>query len=110
MKLRLGRQLVVAWALTVLFPVHLAHAQQATRECTTLTCVKCEKICKDTCGADYKVCTDKGARNCPRAYRSCERSCKSQMCSQCLPIQYGAGGKKFLPGTTEICRTPGRSE
>ena len=102
--------LVMLISLVVLLSYDAALAQQAARECTTLTCAKCEKICKDTCDADYKACTDKGGRNCPRLYRSCDRGCKSQMCSQCLPIQYGAGGKKFLPGKTELCRTPGRAE
>ena len=84
--------------------------QQLTRECTSLSCSKCAKICKDTCDADFKACTDKGARNCPRVSRSCDRGCTAQLCAQCLPIQYGTGGKKFLPGKTELCRTPGRSE
>jgi hypothetical protein len=83
---------------------------QPVRECTTLTCAKCEKICTATCTAEFKACSEKGAKNCPRASRSCERSCKSQLCAQCMPIQYGSNNKKFLPGKTELCRTPGRSE
>lgn len=87
-----------------------ATAQQGGRECTALSCNKCEKVCKDTCDADFKACSNKGARNCPRVYRRCERGCKSQLCAQCMPIQYGSNNKKFLPGKTELCRTPGRSE
>jgi hypothetical protein len=109
----LGRTLLLIAVVTVGFGTSVlpALAQgQPVRECTTLTCVKCEKICTDTCAADFKVCSDKGAKNCPRASRSCERSCKSQLCAQCMPVQYGSNNKKFLPGKTEICRTPGRSE
>ena len=94
--------------LGLLLPVQAQ--QSAGRECTSLSCTKCEKICSDTCNADFKACTDKNARNCPRLSRSCERGCKSQLCAQCLPIQYGTNNQKFLPGKTELCRTPGRSE
>jgi hypothetical protein len=97
----LGRTLLLIAVVTVGFGTSVLPA---------LTCVKCEKICTDTCAADFKVCSDKGAKNCPRASRSCERSCKSQLCAQCMPVQYGSNNKKFLPGKTEICRTPGRSE
>ena len=85
-------------------------AQQPTRECTTLTCDKCNSICKATCDADSKACNAKGDRNCPRNYRSCLRGCPAMLCAQCMPVQYGGDGKKFLPGKTELCRTPGRTE
>ena len=87
-----------------------AAAQQAGSICSTLSCPKCEKICRDTCDVDYKKCYATSNRNCQGMYRSCERGCKAQLCAQCLPVQYGSNDRKFLPGKTELCQTPGRSE
>jgi hypothetical protein len=87
-----------------------ASAQLGVRECTTLTCAKCTSICTASCEAENKVCNAKGERNCPRNYRSCARACPSMLCAQCLPIQYGSDGRKFMPGKTELCRTPGKFE
>ena len=100
---------MVAIAAVALTPV-AAPAQTAKAECTTLSCTKCTSICKATCDADLKVCDAAKNRYCPRNYRSCLRGCPSQLCAQCLPIQYGSDGKKFLPGKTELCRTPGSYE
>ncbi len=87
-----------------------AFAQGAKAQCTTLSCAKCTSICQASCDADLKACDSATNRYCPRNYRSCLRGCPSQLCAQCLPIQYGSDGKKFLPGKTELCRTPGTYE
>ena len=87
-----------------------ASAQPAAQECKTLSCQKCQKVCTATCEADYKVCEAKHRRGCPRAYRSCERGCKFELCAQCMPVQYDGQNRKFLPGKTELCRTPAKSE
>ena len=83
-------------------------AAEPARTCTTMTCAKCEQVCKAACDQDAKSCTDSGSRRCPGRYRACTRGCTVDLCAQCMPVQYGAGGKKFLPGKTELCRTPGR--
>jgi hypothetical protein len=75
--------------------------------CTTLACAKCTTICTDTCNAEAKRCEASGKRGCPRAYRSCIKGCPSLLCAQCLPVQYGADDRKFMPGKIELCRTPG---
>jgi hypothetical protein len=91
-------------------PFGAVSAQQAERECTTLTCAKCTSICTASCDAENKACNATGGRNCPRNYRSCTRACPSMLCAQCMPIQYGSDGRKFMPGKTELCRTPGKFE
>jgi hypothetical protein len=87
-----------------------AAAQAPKAECTTLSCANCTSVCTATCDAEFKVCTASKSRGCPRAYRSCTRGCTSQLCAQCLPIQYGSDGKTFMPGKTQLCRTPGSFE
>ena len=82
----------------------------AGRECHSLTCNKCEKLCHATCEADAVQCNAKHKRGCPAAYRSCERGCRAELCAQCMPIQYDGANRKFLPGKTELCSTPGHSE
>jgi hypothetical protein len=94
----------------LLVSVAPAAAQAPKAECTALSCAKCESVCNATCDADFTACTAAKSRACPRNYRSCTRGCTSQLCAQCLPIQYGSDGKKFLPGKTELCRTPGSYE
>jgi hypothetical protein len=98
---------VLALLLVAIAP---AAAAPAKAECTTLSCAKCTSVCTATCDADFKACTASKSRGCPRAYRSCRRGCTSQLCAQCLPIQYGSDGNKFMPGKTELCRTPGSYE
>ena len=103
----------IGWALAIVLWAAVAGAataQPAERECRTLSCDKCQKICTATCETDYKACEAKLRRGCPRAYRSCERGCKFELCSQCMPTQYDGKNRKFLPGKTELCRTPGHSE
>jgi hypothetical protein len=99
-------------ALVIFAGLTLLHspgsAAEPDRSCTTLTCAKCEQVCKATCDADAKVCAESGSRRCPGRYRACTRGCTFDLCAQCMPVQYGAGGKKFLPGKTELCRSPGR--
>ena len=85
-------------------------AEPAARECRILSCDKCRKVCGATCDADYKVCTAQNKRDCPRAARSCQRGCTFEFCAQCMPVQYDGKNRKFLPGKTELCRTPGRPE
>lgn len=80
------------------------------RECHTLSCVKCQKVCAATCEADSVRCDAKHLRGCQAAYRSCEKGCRSELCAQCVPIQYDGSNRKFLPGKTELCRTPGHGE
>jgi hypothetical protein len=103
------RWLAVMFAVLFVW-VMPAAAQAPKAECTTLSCTKCEAVCTASCDADFKACNAAKSRGCPRAYRSCTRGCTSQLCAQCLPIQYGSDGKKFLPGKTELCRTPGSYE
>ena len=108
--LRLLATVLIGLAINFAVFTPPASAQQPARDCSTLSCVKCTSICKASCDAENKACNAKGDRNCPRNYRSCTRACPSLLCAQCLPVQYGGDGKKFLPGKTELCRTPGRSE
>ncbi len=98
--------LVVFFGMSL--PVAPAIAQAAKAECTVLTCAKCSSVCKASCEADLKSCEAAKSRSCPRLYRSCLKGCTSQLCAQCLPVQYGADNTKFLPGRTQLCRTPGR--
>jgi hypothetical protein len=102
--------LVCAAAVVALVFVQGGAVEAETRTCSTLTCAKCTSICKASCDADVKACEAKGERNCPRNYRSCTRGCPSMLCAQCLPVQFGSDGRKFLPGKTELCRTPGSYE
>jgi hypothetical protein len=106
------RFLILGVLLTAIAPlsVETVSAQQAMRECTTLTCAKCTSICAASCEAENKACNAKAERNCPRNFRSCTRACPSMLCAQCVPIQYGSDGRKFMPGKTELCRTPGKFE
>ena len=105
---------LVAIAVTLLAATSLApdpaNAQKKARECTTLTCAKCTSICTAACNAELKSCDASSDRGCPRNYRSCMRGCPSMLCAQCMPVQYVEGGKKFLPGKTELCRTWGDIE
>ena len=80
----------------------------AGRTCSTLSCEKCTSICTAACDAEAKTCDAGGVRGCPGKFRSCQRGCPSMLCAQCLPVQYVEGGKKFLPGKTELCRTGGQ--
>ena len=107
---RRGLVVVLALLCCVIAAPRDTAAQQAQRECTTLTCAKCTSICNATCDAEAKTCNASGARGCPAKFRSCARNCPSLLCAQCMPVQYGDAGRKFLPGNTELCRTPGRFE
>jgi hypothetical protein len=68
-----------------------ATAQAApTAKCTQLSCPRCESVCRASCEADTI-----GKRG--GAYRGCANGCKSELCAQCLPVQYDAKDRKFLP-------------
>ena len=83
---------------------------QPVGECRTLSCNKCAHVCGGSCQADFVACEAKHHRGCPAAFRACERGCKSELCAQCLPIQVDGKNRKFLPGRTDICRSPGHDE
>lgn len=94
-------------ALAIVLPGAGGPPRAAAPECTTLACPKCQSICQASCDAELKKCESGSTRGCPRNYRSCLKACPSMLCAQCLPVQYGSDNRKFLPGKTELCRTPG---
>lgn len=104
---RLALALLALVAVAVLGPVA---AQDQPPACTTLACPKCTAVCKAYCEAEAALCRKRGERYCPRAYRSCSNGCTVELCAQCMPVQFAEGGKRFLPGRTELCRTPGAPE
>jgi hypothetical protein len=82
-------------------------AQQAGAKCTTLACDRCSGLCTAYCEVKADECRKAGKRGCPRNYRSCTRGCTSELCAQCLPVQFGKDDHRFVPGKTELCRTDG---
>jgi hypothetical protein len=87
----------------VLIVVGTAAAAQSRSEsqCSQLPCQRCEALCTTYCAAESK-----GKR--AGAYRGCTNGCKADLCAQCMPVQYDATNRKFFPGRTDLCRSPGR--
>lgn len=96
--------------VALLLPAGVGRAQQAGATCSTLACPKCGSLCKAYCDREAAVCQSDGKRGCPARFRACEKGCTFELCAQCMPVQFVEGGKRFLPGKTELCRTPGALE